>query len=148
MSVPSLVVVEPDETEAALLRTALSSRFPRVTAIQAVSGDAALQHLTDQSPARKMHPLLLLFDVQSFDDSVHDVLSAVRRVTRLVHMPIVVFVRENAGDELDRAHALRVNSVIARPDSSEAFVDAAVRVADYRLNLNQTPGSGVDGHAT
>jgi hypothetical protein len=91
--------------------------------------------------------LLLLFDAQSFDDSVHDVLTAVRGDTRLAHMPIVVFVRENTGDELDRAYALRVNSVIARPDDSEAFVHAAVHAADYWLTLNQTPGTGVDGHA-
>ena len=146
MSVPSLIVVEPDAAEAALLCTALSNRFPSVTAVNMVSGDAAQQYLTGQSSARREHPALLLFDTQSFDDSVRGVLTAVRSVARLAHMPIVIFVREDAGAQLDGAYELRVNHVIARPESSAAFVDAAVHAADYWLTLNQTPGPGVDGN--
>ena len=146
MAEPSLVVVEPDEEDAAVLYGALAKRFPNVTAVKAVSGDAVLQCLTDHPPGRSPHPALLLFDVQSFDDSMHAVLNAVRADARLAYTPIVVFVRDKSDDDLDSAYTLRVNSVISRPHSVAAFVDAALLVADYWLTLNQMPGSGVHGH--
>jgi len=63
MAEPSLVVVEPDAADAAILCGALAKRFPNVTAVKAVSGDAVLQCLTERPPGRALQPALLLFDV-------------------------------------------------------------------------------------
>jgi CheY-like chemotaxis protein len=126
---PSIIYVEDDDSEAALVETLLKKIDPKLRCERIRSVEAALQLLflmSMQEPSEE-HPQLILLDLHLAPGSGHDVLQAVRKQKRFDRIPVVVFSSSMSAQE--KAKSLRLGAF--------AHLKKPASLADYLGTLRQ-----------
>ena len=139
-----LVEDNPDDRELTL-RALRKARVANVVQV-AGDGEEALEYLfgTGAHAGRDAShtPRMVLLDLKLPKVSGLEVLRRLRADERTREIPVVVLTSSREESDVIEAYRLGLNSYVVKPVEFERFRDAARRLCDYWLGLNELPQEG------
>ena len=115
-----IVLVEDNPADVFLLEKALQSRNIVYQLIQYEDGEQAMRAISAEHAGR---PDLILVDLNLPRREGYDVLGAVRRIPRLVGVPVGVLTSSDAVRDRHRAALIGVERYIHKPPTLEEFIE-------------------------
>lgn len=131
----NILVVDDDEDDQFLIRTAFEAVSDRYTLQFATDGTNVLERI--KSP--QFLPDLILLDLNMPIMSGFDVLKHLKNSPTYSHIPVVILTTSNHERDINQAYELGANTFIIKPTNHQALIDLAEQIRSYWFNLAQTP---------
>ncbi|MBP0616804.1 response regulator [Jiella mangrovi] len=142
MTARPILLIEDNPDDEALTIRALRRNKISNEIIVARDGVEALDYLFGTGPracAGRLTPQLILLDLNLPRIDGLEVLRRVRADADGRKLPIVVLTSSREERDLLCGYELGCNSYVRKPIAFDAFVEAARRLCEYWLNLNECP---------
>ena len=118
----TLLVVEDNPADVALLRYALIRSPLRIDVHVVEDGVQAMAFLQHQEPyTTAPHPHLLLLDLNLPKKNGHAVLAEIKTRPQLKQLPVIIFSSSANPDDIDHSYALGANAYLTKPLMLEGY---------------------------
>jgi CheY-like chemotaxis protein len=145
---PSILLVEDDETDVLLLRRAFKEAELQHPLHVANDGQEAMEFLTrKQSEADDHLPALIILDLKMPRRTGMDVLMWMRERPILRVLPVIVFSSSANRDDIERSYTLGANAFIVKPPSLGERLELAKFIKQW-LRFNQPPLAASEGFSS
>jgi CheY-like chemotaxis protein len=137
-----LLLVEDDLNDATLLIEAFRHEAPDIQVTHLQSGDAALDLLgrLPQPQVTSPLPYLIVLDLNMPGMNGHEVLSQLKELAHLKHIPVVVMSGSDAPADILQAYQGWATSYVDKPFSLEGYCQLAHHLAAHWQDLVRIPG--------
>jgi CheY-like chemotaxis protein len=144
-SLPSVLLVEDDETDVFLLRRAFKQADLQNPVHVARDGQEAIDFLARPwLPPDHRPPSLVILDLKMPRRTGIDVLKWMREQSVLRLLPAMIFSSSANRDDIERAYALGANAFLVKPPSLAERLELAHFIRQWLL-LNQPPRACIEG---
>lgn len=127
-----------DDVKSLLLQQILEEKWPHCTVRFFASGASLIDQLERTMP--KCLPSLVLLDVRAVGWAGLSTLEHLKTDKRLRLIPTVLFISDQAGNDIEMCYAAGANSVISQVSDYPAFAEAVERICQYWLTFAALPG--------
>ncbi|HEX8989452.1 MAG TPA: response regulator [Rhodocyclaceae bacterium] len=143
MNVPTILVIEDNVDDAALIVEGLSRAIPRQHIEVCANGGMALDSLRNRAaqaaPDTPELPLFALLDLGLPGLDGLEVLRAIRAEPALRLLPVTVLSASDRVEDIRAAARLGANSFVRKPGEGQQLVETLGQLARYWLELNIPP---------
>ena len=135
-----LLLVEDNEDDVFLTKTAFEASGLRVNLHHVDNGEKCLQFLRREAPYDAVpFPDLILLDMHMPVMDGYEVLTEIVKDEKLQHVPVVVLTTSNEAADVRKMYALRCSSYITKPVNFDNFVKAIGQLSGYWLTVVVVP---------
>ena len=142
----SILLIEDDPNDAALVRRALRKLNLSTDLTVLDDGDAAIRWFQEKDSAaweQKMEwPWVVLLDIKMPRMTGMEVLEWLRRQARFCTLPVIAFTSSRETADIAQAYRLGVNSYLVKPLSFDQLMETIRMVHHYWMDLNERPDAG------
>jgi two-component system response regulator len=139
MDADSILVVEDDADDLALIQRALRKARMNNTTVVARDGAEALQLLLDGPVRMEPLPLVVFLDIKLPRVDGLEVLARIRSDIRTKTLPVVILTSSDEQEDLLRSYDLGANSFVRKPIQFVLFQKTVAEVGLYWLLINRNP---------
>jgi two-component system response regulator len=139
MDADSILVVEDDADDLALIQRALRKARMNNTTVVARDGAEALQLLLDGPVRMEPLPLVVFLDIKLPRVDGLEVLARIRSDIRTKTLPVVILTSSDEQEDLLRSYDLGANSFVRKPIEFALFQKTVAEVGLYWLLINRNP---------
>lgn len=135
-----ILLVEPDADEARLAAGILKRAMVRSRVTVTASGAEAMAHLLRQgSHFRAPRPNLILLSADGLPDRGHELLSEIKRNSRLLHIPVVFMSASETETAVRTAYDLEANCFVHKPLNEEELNRVLETTREFWLTIAKLP---------
>jgi len=135
----TILLVEDNPSDVELTRRALVRKQISNSMVVANDGEEALEMLTARESHRRIHPAVILLDLNLPKVSGLEVLRRLRADAKTRLIPVVVLTTSNEERDITSSYALGANSYIRKSIDFVAFADTIAQLGRYWLTINEPP---------
>jgi CheY-like chemotaxis protein len=135
----TILLVEDNPSDVELTRRALARKQISNSMVVASDGEEALEMLTARDAHRRIHPAVILLDLNLPKVSGLEVLRRLRADAQTKLIPVVVLTTSNEERDITSSYALGANSYIRKSIDFVAFADTIAQLGRYWLTINEPP---------
>jgi two-component system response regulator len=139
MLTDTILIVEDDADDLALIQRALRKARVNNTTVVARDGEEALQLLLDGPGRMETLPLVVFLDIKLPRVDGLEVLARVRSDIRTKTIPVVILTSSDEQEDLLRSYDLGANSFVRKPIEFVLFQKTVAEVGLYWLLINRNP---------
>jgi two-component system response regulator len=138
----SLLVVEDNPADVALLRYALTRSSIPIDVYAVEDGAAALAFLQRQEPYTiAPHPHLLLLDLNLPKKHGHEVLAEIKTHPQLKQLPVIMLSSSANPDDITRSYTLGANAYVIKPLMLDDYVRVVQDFVQFWCQSAELPSS-------
>ena len=140
----TILLVEDQESDAALLRRGFEKAKVLNPIIHLMNGDDALLYLEGRQryADRTEYPLpvLILLDLKLPGLTGFQILQWMRTRNEIRRIPVVVLTTDDSPETVNSAYDLGANSYLVKPGNNAAIAKMVNAIRQYWIELNEDPG--------
>lgn len=136
-----ILLVEPDAAEARRATAILKRGKVRNRVTVAADAEQALAHLRREANHYKSpRPNLILLSTDDLPHGGQDLLGAIKRDSRLAHIPVVLLGSAGSDAEVTRVYDLHANCYVGKPLTEEEMDQVLEMTREFWLTIAKLPG--------
>ena len=133
----NILLVEDNEGDAELIKTALSEMSIKNNISVVEDGESAIRFLFKKDKyLDALFPDLILLDLNLPNKSGLEVLTEIKNDKDLKQIPIIILTSSNYDKDVKKAYDSHVSAYIVKPDSLEKLIDLTKKIEEICLNKN------------
>ena len=131
-----ILLVEDSEGEQLIIQEAFREAQVFCDLRIASDGEEALKLLNNEPPFTKApRPDLIILDLNLPKINGQEVLSCIRKNTRLEHIPVIVLSNSRTLKDICQCYALNANAYVGKPNGFDGFINLAKMIRMFWIEL-------------